>query len=416
ALQDLNLFLHGDSETGNLTTEHGTYEEQHVLATNVTDIPNVPIFLGEWVTAPIVYPMSIEGEVYFILFAKGDLQQVSFSAYLTVNGVEVSPEMTTEFQDLNESDPVFYWSSTVNITQPLELNNSDTIGFSLWLTHGDAEVIIPPPIGGSKNVTLLLGGTNTATFVTFYTNSMSIGSIEGRDDPSSGNMIVTATIKCSFGVDDFSYAAASTKSTYGNKFNKLSEEIIDEATVEVEWEWVYSVSDGGSYPVTVKAYDRNPNLWKRTEDVHITTPYTEVDFSIDESAISLSDDPVKNKNTTITANIKGTGRRWSAYQVDVEFYAGSELIEKVRTTISKSTTNKVSAVWTPEEEGKHPITVIIDPDNIIGETDEDNNEASRIVDVKKSSGGPGTPGFESFSVLSALAAVFIYETRRRRKK
>jgi len=303
-LQDVSLSLHGDEESGYLNTSYGEYEEHTVLTTNITDLPTVPIFIGEWTTNPLAYPMSIDGQTYFILFAKGDLQGVAFSAYLTVNGVEVTPEINTVPQDLAENTTTVFISETVNVTQTLELTNSDIIGFQLWLTHNDPEVVVPPPLGGSKNVTLIMGGFSTASYVNFYTNSTIVEEISGRDDPTSGNMIVTATIKCSFGVEDFSYASASTKSTYGNKFRELSEEIIDEATVEVEWEWEYSVTDGGSYPVTVRARDRNFNSWEKTEDIHITTPYTEVDFSVTESDISFSDDPKKQENVTITAKIK----------------------------------------------------------------------------------------------------------------
>ena len=417
-LQNISLRLYGDEESGYLNTSYGEYEEHHVFTTNRTDGRRIPILIGEWVSDPLVYPMTIDGQVYFILFAKGDLQQVTFSAYLTVNGVEITPEMSTEPpQDLTEDAEAVFISNIVNVTQSSELSNSDVIGFQLWMTHNDPNWYVPPPLGtGGKNVTLVMGGFSTASFVNFYTNSTRVEEIKGRDDPSSGNMIVTATIKCSFGVADFSYASASTKSTYGNRFSELSEEIIDEATVEVEWEWNYDVEDGGSYPVTVKARDRNFNSWERTEDVHITTPYTEVDFSVTESDISFSNDPEKDKNTTITAKIKGSGRRWNAYQVEVEFFDGNTLIETVKASISRGVTNEVSALWVPADEGNHAISVFIDPDDNIGETDEGNNEASKIVEVKGRSGGNGTPGFETLFLLAAIGIAILVKTTTRGMK
>ena len=417
-MEDINLFLHGDEESGYLNTSYGEYEEHLVVTTNITDGPTIPILIGEWFSEPLVYPMNIDGEAYFILFAKGNLQQVTLSAYLTVNGVEITQEMSTEIpQDLTENATAVFISNIINVTQLSELSNLDVIGFQLWMTHNDPSWYVPPPLGtGGKNVTLVMGGFSTASFVNFYANSTRVEEITGEDDPTSGNMIVTALIKCSFGVADFSYASASTKSTYGNKFTELSEEIIDEATVQVEWEWEYSVLDGGSYPVTVKARDRNFNSWERTEDVHITTPYTEVDFSITDSDISFSKDPEKDENTTITAKIKGLGRRWNVYQVEVDFFDGNTLIESVKTSISRAKTNEVSVLWVPVDEGNHAISVNIDPNDNIGETDEGNNEASTIVEVTKGSGGNGTPGFEGLYLIAALMTILFLGKQNRRVK
>lgn len=413
-LQDVHLFVHGDTENPVLNTSYGEGEKHNVLTTNVTDLPTVPIYIGEWITNPIVYPMDIDGAVSFLLFAEGDLAQVTFSAYLTVNGVEVTPEMGTDTQDLNESLPAMFISETVNVTQPLELNNGDVIGFQLWLTHEDPEVIIPPPLGQSKNVTLLMGGYNYPTYVTINTNSMRIENVTGRDDPISGNWIVGAQVKCSFGVEDFDHAGARTKSTYGNRFTMISKEMVDEGTVEIEWEWDYSVSDGGSYPVTITAWDDNFNSWDETVDIHITTPNTEIDFAITESDISFSDDPKKDENTTITVKIKGLGKRWKSYQVEVEFHDGPELIETVKTPITRGTTNEVSILWVPEDTGDHEITVIVDPDDKFDETNEGNNEASKKVKVKTGSGGDGTPGFETVGLLAAVCLAMIILRKPRR--
>jgi hypothetical protein len=412
-LQNISLRLYGDEESGHLNSSYSDLEEHHVYTTNITDGPTIPISIGEWQTEPLVSPLVIDGEVYFILFAKGNLQQVTFSAYLTVNGVDITPEMDTDPQDLTENMTAMYISYSINVTQAAELSNSDIIGFDLWMTHNDPSWYVPPPLGtGGKNVTLVMGGY-TASYVNFFTNSTRVEEIKGRDDPDSGNMIITATIKCSFGVEDFYSASARTKSTYGNKFYELSNEIIDEATVQVEWEWEYSVTDGGSYPVTVTARDQNGKRWEKTEEIHITTPFTEVDFSITDSDISFSNDPEKDENTTITAKVKGLGRRWNSYQVEVDFFDGNTLIESVKTSISRTKTNEVSVLWVPVDEGNHAISINIDPNDNIGETDEGNNEASTIVEVKKGSGGNGTPGFETLFLLAAIGFAILVKTRTR---
>lgn len=414
--KEVLLYLHGDVNNASLNTSYGYYEEQHVLTTSPEDHPSTvttnQIFLGEWVTEPIAYPMNIQGQVMFSLYAMGDLRQVRFIAYLTVNGVGVSNDMTTPTQDLNETFPTEFISDTVNITEPLELNTTDTVGFRLSLEHRDLEYYdFLNSIG--KNVTLILGvGYRVGSFVALHTDSMHITEITGRDDPAIGNMLVTATIKCSFGVEDFNYAKA--ESDYGS-FSKRSETFVDDATVEVEWEWDYTVSEGGSYPVEITAKDMNFNSWKLTEDVHITTPNTEIDFSVSRTSITFSNEPQKDKNTTIIAKITGSGKRWKAYQVEIEFYDDSDLIEKVEATVSRGGTNEVTVLWVPDDSGVHRIKVKIDPDDYFKETDEDNNEATKNVDVKEGSGG-GAPGFEGWLLIGAIAIVLFFGTRSHRGK
>ncbi|UCG69334.1 MAG: hypothetical protein JSV09_16405 [Thermoplasmata archaeon] len=410
-MNDIALYMYGDPGNATLNTSYGHYEEQLVLTTTSSlqhaPIPNV-IFLGEWVTKPISYQMMIQGELMFAVYAMGDLQGVTFLADLTINGVIVNNQpMNTQTQDLNDTYPVEYISEPVNLTQPLDLNTSDTIGLRLSLTHND----IPyHPIYGGKNVTLVFG-YGFGSMVTFATNSIHISEIIGRDNPVTGNMIVTATIKCSFGYEDLNYATA--KSNHGS-FTKLSETVIDNATVEIEWEWDYTVSEGGSYTVTIRARDMNYNTWERTEEVHITTPNTEIDFSITNTDISFSTDPKKDVNTTISAKIKGSGRRWSSYQVEIEFYEDSTLLDEVKATISRGGTNEVTLLWVPDSSGTHRIKVKIDPEDDFYETDESNNEATKNVDVKEGSGGSGTPGFESIWLIAAIGVVLFLGLRSRR--
>ncbi len=411
--KEVALYMYGDPDNATLNT---TYiylnEEQHVLTTGPEDHPLTSILLGEWVTKPIAYPMDIQGDVRFGIYAKGTLQQVSFTATLIVNDVGVSNQMTTPAQNLNESVPVEFLSETINLTQPLELNTSDVIGLRLYLEHNDPRYYQwNPPPGQGKDV-ILVFGYGFGSFVGFSTITIRIEDIKGRDDPITANMIVIATIKCSFGYEDFNYA--TIKSDYG-PFKKLSETVVDNATVEVEWEWEYTVSEGGSYPVKVTVRDQNHNRWELTKDVHITTPNTEIDFSLSSSDISFSNDPQRNKNTTIKAKITGSGRRWSSYQVDIEFYDDSDLLENVVATIKRGGTNEVSVLWEPDTSGVHRIIVKIDPEDDFSETDEDNNEAYKNADVKEGSGG-GAPGFESLFLIVAIAIALFIGKRSRSSK
>lgn len=409
--QEVALYMYGDPGNATLNTTYLYLDEREHVLTTSDAIDHAPypntIFIGEWVTEPIAYPMDIQGDVRFGIYALGNLIQVRFTASLIVNGVEVSNEMITERQNLNETIPAEFLTDPIDLTQPLELNTTDVIGLRLSLDHNDPQYL--PIISGGKNVTLVLG-YGWGAFVGFSTISMRITDIEGSDDPVTKNMIVTSTVKCSFGYEDFNYA--TIKSDYG-KFTKLSENIVDDATVEVEWEWDYTVTEGGSYPVKVTAVDKNYHSWELTKDVAITTPNTEIDFSLSTSDISFSDDPQKNKNTTITAKITGSGRRWTSYQVGIEFYDDSDLIESMVTSIKRGGTNEVSVLWTPDTSGLHRIIVKIDPDDDFSETNENNNEVSKNADVKEGSGN-GVPGFESlFLILAICMALFLGRRYRR---
>jgi hypothetical protein len=409
-LQEEYLYLHGDPGNATLNTSTWEIEEQHVLTTTAQDIPSVPIFLGEWETKPIEYPMIIEGGVWFLLYATGNLAQVSFTAALTVNDVVVSPDMETDTWTLNESTPTIFISNTVNLTQPLELNTTDIVGFRLSLVHTDPTYY--NPISGGKNVTLLFGGYSYQTLVAITTDSLKIVEVTGEDDPGSSDMIVTAIVKCSFGVEDF--YDASAKSSYGS-FSNENVSFLDNATVIITWDWDYSVTEGGSYEVRILVYDQNYLRWEREEDIHITTPETEIDFSITSSDITFTEDPKKDQNTTIFAKITGSGKRWSTYQVEIVFYDGSSKIESKKASISKGGTNEVSVLWVPDSTGTHTIKVKIDPDNDFDETSESNNEATVEISVTEGSESKESPGFEGLFLIAAFLIALIISIRIRKK-
>jgi hypothetical protein len=403
--------MHGDPENATLnTTMDFDQSEHHVLTTGPQDTVLSTIPIGEWETEPIVHPMTIQDTVYFLLFAKGNLQQVRFTGFLTVNGVDVSTAMTTEAQDLNEDTEVFFVSTPINLTIPLELNNTDVIGLRLSISHNDPQWYTPPPLGsGGKNVSLLFGGF-TPSQLSFMTNSMQVTEITGEEDASK-KLFVTAIIKCAFGVEDFTYATA--KSDHG-KLIQVSQEFLDDATVEVVWEWDYTATEGGSYPVTVTARDKSYNGWQGTEDIHIQTPNSEVDFIVSKSTISIDGEPEVGKNTTVKAKITGAGKRWNSFSVDIEFYDDDELFETTTATINRAKTNIVEISWTPDSGGTHSISIIVDPEDEITETNENNNEAQKSVEVGGSD--KNTPGFDSSAFILALAILIFLNIFRYRKK
>ncbi len=110
----------------------------------------------------------------------------------------------------------------------------------------------------------------------------------------------------------------------------------------------------------------------------------------------------------------GAGKRWNAFSVDIEFYDDGELFEATTATINRAKTNIVEVSWTPQSGGTHSISIIVDPEDEIIETNENNNEGQKSVEVGGSSNN--TPGFEVPFVILALAILVILNILRFKRK
>ncbi len=84
-------------------------------------------------------------------------------------------------------------------------------------------------------------------------------------------------------------------------------------------------------------------------------------------------------------------------------------------TVSRGGSNEISLLWVPDEIGEHQITIKVDPDDYFLETNENNNEASKDVEVKEGSDGR-TPGFESLFLIIAICLALFFVKRYRRDK
>ncbi|MEA3559036.1 MAG: CARDB domain-containing protein, partial [Candidatus Thermoplasmatota archaeon] len=117
-----------------------------------------------------------------------------------------------------------------------------------------------------------------------------------------------------------------------------------------------------------------------------------VDLSVKKpwsTSIYLSGlDPVDGRETTINCLLQNVGTS-PARDVDVSFLdsldghevlIGTILVPEIDTTV------EVSTHWTPEGAGNHTITVVIDPNQTIIETDETNNEGSHFFTVGEAFG------------------------------
>jgi hypothetical protein len=131
------------------------------------------------------------------------------------------------------------------------------------------------------------------------------------------------------------------------------------------------------------------NAYAYFDDIHFSTVpcnETELDLSISSDNISFSPYiPKKGATGNISALINNTGYS-DAENVTIRFYEGcngtGELIGEVNVSqIPVNGNATVQVQWTPAEAGPCNITVVVDPDNTISETDEDNNQAYKNVTV-----------------------------------
>jgi uncharacterized repeat protein (TIGR01451 family) len=124
-----------------------------------------------------------------------------------------------------------------------------------------------------------------------------------------------------------------------------------------------------------------------------------ISFSAEEPKIG---DPV-----TIQITIYNNGTE--SGKVDYIIYDGDPdvgvEIGQGNKQISADRSSTVSVDWIPEEGGEHTIYVVLDPDDDITESDEDNNEGNRIITVEKPAEGGGIPSW--LIPLSAIIAVIV---------
>ena len=104
------------------------------------------------------------------------------------------------------------------------------------------------------------------------------------------------------------------------------------------------------------------------------------DLSTSSPDICFSDsNPSEGQAVTISARVHNVGER-NLENILVRFLDGNVSIgEEQISFISHHSQVTASIDWTAEGEGFHLIKVVVDPDNTVDETDEDNNEATRSV-------------------------------------
>ncbi|MCG2824966.1 MAG: DUF2341 domain-containing protein, partial [Thermoplasmatales archaeon] len=107
----------------------------------------------------------------------------------------------------------------------------------------------------------------------------------------------------------------------------------------------------------------------------------DVDLTLNSSDITFSEMD-EDGNITINALIHNIGNN-TAQNIGVRFLINSLQIGNDQTidSIPGNSSENTNTVWTPMNTGTHTITITIDPNNLIPETNETNNNANKNIDV-----------------------------------
>jgi hypothetical protein len=111
----------------------------------------------------------------------------------------------------------------------------------------------------------------------------------------------------------------------------------------------------------------------------------------DLSIESLSIESISTFSRRINVTIKNSGF-YDVINFTVEFKADGIIIDNKTISLDKGSSLDFIFLWGDIKEGKHTISVIIDPNNLILESNEGNNEMSSDISIITSSGGSGGGG------------------------
>ncbi|MGA1822739.1 MAG: CARDB domain-containing protein [Thermoplasmatota archaeon] len=164
--------------------------------------------------------------------------------------------------------------------------------------------------------------------------------------------------------------------------------------------WVYCVSSDGSLLWNLSVPDRlfqDAGIVGDLSGDDFTDIYNEglmisqkiidlrIDEPLEENIYLSSENPVEGSSVRINCLVKNNGNS-PARNVVVQFvdiHNSKQAIVGNDTLAEVVTTAEASVDWVPEGSGDHSIQVILDPDNLIMEVDEDNNIASRNFAVQE---------------------------------
>ncbi|MDP8956036.1 MAG: M28 family peptidase [Actinomycetota bacterium] len=115
-----------------------------------------------------------------------------------------------------------------------------------------------------------------------------------------------------------------------------------------------------------------------------TAQVTDAKPDVSPTGIRHGAAPTRNKRTTLRATVESLACS-DAVSVVVRFFDNRQQIGRDKTIplVPADGTGFASVKWRPRTAGRHTITVVVDPNDAIDETNEDNNTRSRVMTVRR---------------------------------
>ena len=163
---------------------------------------------------------------------------------------------------------------------------------------------------------------------------------------------------------------------------------------------------------------KNPDSWDQPLVILDLAPPTgipvteSVDLRIEESDISFSDDePVEGDTVRVSAMVHNDGDV-EVKNVYVGFYEGDELLGSCVIPIIEPGNFNIATMNFTVSDSAHFIRVIVDPANVIVESNEGNNEASNYVSTSDELCAEYIGIMYASVMLIGLGAMFVLRRRK----
>jgi PKD repeat protein len=184
-------------------------------------------------------------------------------------------------------------------------------------------------------------------------------------------------------------------------------------TADANLNWDTTDISGEHYIYIV--LDPDDSIAESNENNNEASRYIDIqgqpDFTLDSADISFSTpDPREGDIISILVKIHNDGPdsgtvKYEVYDGDPD--ADGVIIDTGQESIPANGDKNVQVDWTIEESGDHDIYVVLDPDDDVDESDENNNKASKPITVEALPGDGGIPSWIILLTVVIVVVVFI---------
>lgn len=169
-------------------------------------------------------------------------------------------------------------------------------------------------------------------------------------------------------------------------------------TVETGVSWS-SIGGDSDKHVVFGMIDSSSWYWDHAPDTGHANITIARDLSVEPDDISFSCPVTASSDTSITAVVHNKNPYFAENDIQVRFYMDRTSHIYHTVTIDNIPANgsaTVTVPWhVPSQEGSHTVKVVVDPDNLVNEANEENNMAETSVMVNATTGGTTTATAQS---------------------